>query len=368
MKQKRGVYTLLLFFCLSCIIFSKPSNAASIKLNKTKKTIGVGDTYQLKVSGTKKEVKWSVKSSSIAKVSKTGKVTGKKIGTTTVTATIGKKKLTCKVTVHSHKYTKKVTKKATCTKKGVETYTCSCGKSYTKEIPKKEHVAGKYAVVQKATKTKDGLKVKKCIYCNKIMNKKTILSTDKQKEQDFVAKYLKDKKTKQVIIVKYEGGSNAALSFHQKGSDGIWSQVLSTYAYLGWNGINKQKEGDGKTPVGTFDIKSAFGIKANPGTSLPYTKVTDTMYWCGDRAYYNTLVDVSKVKHNCSGEHLKRYTGYYNYSMVIDYNSECVYGKGSAIFLHCAVKKNTGGCVAIPESKLITILKKAKPGIKIVIK
>jgi len=367
-NQKRTSYILVIIFCLSCIIFAKPLDASSIKLNKTKNTIGVGDTYQLKIYGTKNEVKWTVKSPSIAKVSQNGKVTGKKIGTTTVTAKIGKKKLTCKITVHNHKYTKKVTKKATCTKKGVKTYTCSCTKSYTKKLPKKKHVAGKYTVAQKATKTKDGLKVKKCIYCNKIMKKKTILSTDKQKEQNFVAKYLKDKKTKQVIIVKYEGDSNATLSFHQKGSDGLWSQVFSTYAYLGYNGINKQKEGDGKTPVGIFDIKSAFGIKANPGTSLPYTKVTDTMYWCGDKAYYNTLVDVSKVNHNCSGEHLKRYTGYYNYSMVIDYNSKCTYGKGSAIFLHCAVKKNTSGCIAISESKLITILKKAKPGIKIVIK
>lgn len=368
MHKKIGIYLTLFIFCVSCIVFSKPSDAASIKLNKTKKTIGVGDTYQLKVSGTKNKVKWTVKSSSIAKVSSNGKVTGKKVGTTTVTAQIGSKKLTCKIIVHKHSYTSKVTKKATCTKKGVKTYTCSCGKSYTREIAKKEHVAGKYIVTKKATKTKDGLKVKKCTSCNKIMSQKTILSTEKQKEQDFVSNYLKDKKAKQVIIVEYEGGSNATLSFHQKGSDGLWSQVLSTYAYLGRNGINKQKEGDGKTPVGEFDIKSAFGIKSNPGTSLPYTKVTDTMYWCSDKAYYNTLVDVSKIKHNCSGEHLKRYTGYYNYSMVIDYNSKCTYAKGSAIFLHCAVKKNTGGCIAIPEGKLITILKKAKPGIKIVIK
>lgn len=368
MYKKRGVYLAILIFCLSCIVFSKPSDAASIKLNKTKKTIGVGDTYQLKVSGTKNKVKWTVKSSSIAKVSSTGKVTGKKIGTTTVTAKVGSKKLTCKIIVHKHKYISKVTKKATCTKKGVKTYTCSCGKSYTKEIAKKEHVAGKYIVTKKATKTEDGLKVKKCVSCGKTMAQKTILSINKQKEQEFVEKYLKDKKAKQVIIVKYEGGSNATLSFHQKDSKGLWSQILSTYAYLGWNGINKQKEGDGKTPTGEFDIKSAFGIKSNPGTSLPYTKVTDTMYWCTDKAYYNTLVDVSKIKHNCSGEHLKGYTGYYNYSMVIDYNSKCTYGKGSAIFLHCAVKKNTGGCVAIPESKLVTILKKAKPGIKIVIK
>lgn len=36
---------------------------------------------------------------------------------------------------HTHKYTSKVTKNATCTSKGVKTYKCSCGASYTKPIP-----------------------------------------------------------------------------------------------------------------------------------------------------------------------------------------------------------------------------------------
>ena len=34
------------------------AEAATIKLNKTKKTLKVGQTYQLKVSGTKKTAKW----------------------------------------------------------------------------------------------------------------------------------------------------------------------------------------------------------------------------------------------------------------------------------------------------------------------
>ena len=38
------------------------------------------------------------------------------------------------VNPHAHSYTSKVTKKATCTKTGVRTYTCSCGDSYTKTI------------------------------------------------------------------------------------------------------------------------------------------------------------------------------------------------------------------------------------------
>ncbi len=38
------------------------------------------------------------------------------------------------VNPHTHSYTSKVTKKATCTEPGIRTYTCTCGESYTKTI------------------------------------------------------------------------------------------------------------------------------------------------------------------------------------------------------------------------------------------
>ena len=40
---------------------------------------------------------------------------------------------------HTHSYTSQTTTEATCTKKGVLTYTCSCGDSYTEEIPALGH-------------------------------------------------------------------------------------------------------------------------------------------------------------------------------------------------------------------------------------
>lgn len=38
-------------------------------------------------------------------------------------------------TPHTHKYTSRITKQATCSKAGVRTYKCGCGSSYTKSIP-----------------------------------------------------------------------------------------------------------------------------------------------------------------------------------------------------------------------------------------
>lgn len=40
---------------------------------------------------------------------------------------------------HTHSYSSKVTKAATCTQKGVKTFTCSCGKSYTEDIKATGH-------------------------------------------------------------------------------------------------------------------------------------------------------------------------------------------------------------------------------------
>lgn len=74
-------------------------DAATIKINKQKLSLTVGDTYTLKISGSTGTVKWASSKKSIATVSSVGKVTGIKKGTSTITATVNNKKYTCKVTV-----------------------------------------------------------------------------------------------------------------------------------------------------------------------------------------------------------------------------------------------------------------------------
>ncbi len=73
--------------------------AASLEINKTKATLKVGDTLNLKLTGTSKKITWSTSDNSIAKVSSKGKVTAKASGTATITASVGGSKLSCKVTV-----------------------------------------------------------------------------------------------------------------------------------------------------------------------------------------------------------------------------------------------------------------------------
>lgn len=75
------------------------AEAAAIKLNKTKKTLKVGQTYQLKVTGTTKKVTWKSSKKSVAAVSSKGKVKAKSVGKTNITAKVAGKTLKCKITV-----------------------------------------------------------------------------------------------------------------------------------------------------------------------------------------------------------------------------------------------------------------------------
>ena len=190
--------------------------------------------------------------------------------------------------------------------------------------------------------------------------------------ESFAAQLPAAKSCDQMVVVKYKSGSSATLTLHEKDDNGVWRQKLSSYAYVGKNGIGKTREGDMKTPTGTFNLKTPFGIKANPGTSLDYVQVTKSHYWCGSSGskYYNQLVDtrVTNRKRTSSDEYLISYKGVYNYCAFIDYNASGKAGKGSCIFLHCTgSKKYTAGCVAVPESVMKKILIALKPGCKIVI-
>ncbi len=111
---KRILQILLLSVVFTCVISAVPNmpgqtieaQAATVKLNKKSVTLIKGQTTTLKMKGTSKKVTWSSSKESIATVSSKGKVTAKKKGTTTITAKVGGKKYTCKVTVEAPKISK----------------------------------------------------------------------------------------------------------------------------------------------------------------------------------------------------------------------------------------------------------------------
>ena len=75
------------------------SKKKTVKLNAKKATIYYKGTKTLKLLNNKKKVKWSTSNKKVATVSSKGKVTAKGLGTAKITAKVGNKKYTCKVTV-----------------------------------------------------------------------------------------------------------------------------------------------------------------------------------------------------------------------------------------------------------------------------
>lgn len=178
----------------------------------------------------------------------------------------------------------------------------------------------------------------------------------------YLVQYQNISAIKQIILVEQSAAevSVGRLYVLTKNKQGNWQEFLQCKAYLGKNGLDKSREGDVRTPTGDFGMTMAFGAKDDPGSLVPYTKLTNTMYLCGDREYYNQFIDVSKVNHICSGnsEHLLSYVPQYNYALVFDYNKENVFGKGSAIFLHCFGNYPfTLGCVSVAEENMVKILR-----------
>ena len=108
----KKIISLCLLFALIISVFpSMKADAASVKLNKTKASITVGNTITLKLKNASK-VKWNTSDKKVAKVNAKGVVTGVNKGTATITATDKKtnKKYSCKITVNLNKFSFKKNK------------------------------------------------------------------------------------------------------------------------------------------------------------------------------------------------------------------------------------------------------------------
>ncbi len=178
-----------------------------------------------------------------------------------------------------------------------------------------------------------------------------------------LSQYEADPKVKQLLFVRYLGGTRANVQLYIKayGQERAacgWKLALACGGYVGRRGLGKERQGDEKTPVGVYGILTAFGIKKNPGTCMPYVPVTDDLYCCDDDGkYYNRLIHIPEHERPCGGEHMIMYRPDYHYGLFLDYNKEGIPGKGTAIFFHCAGDKAyTEGCIAVKETDMKTIL------------
>ena len=136
-------------------------------------------------------------------------------------------------------------------------------------------------------------------------------------------------------------------------------------ARVGYNGVarpGRKREGDGKTPSGTYGLSFFFGVDPNPGFSFPFRHAYSYDYWDDDPSSprYNEWVDKRKVNPGARPEPMHQVPAY-DYAAVIAYNTARVPGRGSAIFLHVGTGGATAGCVSLPYAELVKLLHWLKP-------
>ena len=129
-KQKLTMVWLALVF-LFLGSFNRPVDvqAAKMKLNKSVVTINRGASTSMKVSGSKKKVKWSSSKKFVASVSAIGKVSGKKAGTAYIYAKVGNRTLKCKVTVKEPDKSQRINLAKKRSKENCKKI-CNCGYEY----------------------------------------------------------------------------------------------------------------------------------------------------------------------------------------------------------------------------------------------
>jgi L,D-peptidoglycan transpeptidase YkuD (ErfK/YbiS/YcfS/YnhG family) len=143
--------------------------------------------------------------------------------------------------------------------------------------------------------------------------------------------------------------TTAAVELYERDTRG-WRRTGGRRGHIGARGwTDDHREGDLRTPVGTFGLSDAGGRLADPGTELPYHRSADFVP-SGDGVFGDSLA------------------GSFDYVLAIDFNR--VRGRspldparpqgqerGGGIWLHVDHDGPTHGCVSVPEDGLKTLLR-----------
>jgi L,D-peptidoglycan transpeptidase YkuD (ErfK/YbiS/YcfS/YnhG family) len=174
------------------------------------------------------------------------------------------------------------------------------------------------------------------------------------------------------VVAHRRSSTTATLQAWRKTRSGGWlRRGPRIKAWVGSQGLTGHaSESKSATPIGSFTLTRAFGHDSDPGTSLPYRHTNASDWWISQPGrLYNTH---QRCSSNCPfnqgdpNEHLYYETPYYNYAVVIDYNTRNApggvkQGRGSAFFLHVTVHQPTAGCVSIPQGRLVAIMRWLRP-------
>lgn len=169
--------------------------------------------------------------------------------------------------------------------------------------------------------------------------------------------------TKQVVTVNRTNGYRARVTWwvHR---DGRWQQKMqATDGRIGYGGLvpgRQRRQGTGTTPIGSYDLLSAFGThRRSKAWDIGYRKIRQGDYWVQDNrsSYYNRYRNKRQGGFRWwlpssdpnSSERLLDYRQQYEWSINTSFNRKQVRHRGSGIFLHVNGRGATAGCVSAPR-------------------
>lgn len=135
--------------------------------------------------------------------------------------------------------------------------------------------------------------------------------------------------------------------------------------YAGIAGKNQKREGDGKTPQGTYALRRGLYYVKDFNTRFPMEQYNERYMWdeTPGSPTYNTLL--RNPAPGTKGDRIwDNRNVLYRYIVVVEYNtSPVVSGKGSAIFLHTwrTQGKGSAGCVAMSQYNMKRVVEWLNP-------
>lgn len=168
------------------------------------------------------------------------------------------------------------------------------------------------------------------------------------------------------VIASGYGTTYATVTAYQKTASG-WRVALGPWsARIGRNGFapsGQKREGDGRTPTGSFGFSFFFGVDPAPsGLRYEWRHASTYDVWDDDPSSprYNEWVDTRYADAGADPEPMHQVPAY-DAAAVIAYNTARTPGLGSAIFFHTSHDSATAGCVSVPYDDVVALLRWLDP-------
>lgn len=166
-------------------------------------------------------------------------------------------------------------------------------------------------------------------------------------------------------VRKRDMSANSRLLYYSKNADGEWKEVFATTCVISGGMLMDTEE-----LYGIYRADDAFGTSDNPGSLIPYQKLTEKDYWILDSESddYGTIVTVGpKGPQTELAVKLESMKSYSNYGMVLKPEDDEEY---PALIVNCqqadAVEDTISG-IQVPQSYVRMLLQSIDSDTRIVI-